>query len=130
MTNREKWMLIYLLEFPVHRYLLSNSFQRIDGFEKAQRHIEISKLIVRFIFLCDENSKQVVKYWIIVHDYLSEILTSKMDEVIEFPLHEPLYGSEVFGILSKRFLDVIIQHMDNIFKLVGVQEAGDDSRFK
>jgi len=114
LSKREKWALWSMLEFIINRYLMSNAIQRLDAGEKVQRHIEMSKIIAQFIFTCDEHSFEVNKSWLAIHDYLAEILTNKMDEVIEFPVNEPLYGKEVFDILAKRFFNIIIKNFNQI----------------
>jgi hypothetical protein len=117
LTKREKWALWSLLEFPIYRYLMANAVQRLDAGEKAQRHIEISKIIANFIFTCEDNNYKVNNTWLIIHDYLAEVLTDRMDEVIGFPINTPLYGNE-FDLLAKKFFDIIVKHFEQIEKLI------------
>ena len=114
LSKRERWALWSLLEFTINRYLMANTAQRLDPGERAQRHVEMSKIIAQFIFTCDEEAREVCKSWLSIHDYLAEILTDRMDEIIEFPINEPLYGSGVFSILAKRFFDVIVKNFGHI----------------
>ena len=115
LTKHEKYMLSEALDFAVHRYLLANTCGREDGHEKALRHMEISGIIVGFI-RCERYHEvwhfQIMKE---VHDYLAEILTDKMDEVIGFPIFE---RPNDYNDLTKKFIDVIISHMNELEKIV------------
>lgn len=113
-TNREKWALRELLEFDINRYLMANSAQRLDGSEKAKRHINISKTLCNFVLAGDKYSWDAV---LSVHDYLADILTDRMDEAIGFPIHIPLYG-DAYDPLADKFFEVIINHFEEIEKLV------------
>jgi hypothetical protein len=112
LTDREKWALRELLDFDIRRYLMANSIQRLDGAEKADRHIKISKTLCKFV-LCDDTDRMSIE----VHDFLADILTDKMDEVIGFPIHTPLYGED-YDILADKFFDVIVENFDEIEKIV------------
>lgn len=50
-----------------------------------------------------------------VHDYLAEILTDRMDEVIGFPIHEKIYDYDEY---VQRFFDVIVQHIGDIERII------------
>jgi hypothetical protein len=117
LTKRDIWILHQLLDFSIARYLMANSCQRLDGAEKADYHIHMSKQLCRFIFAeGDErmgDTENVNASWNEVHDYLADILTDRMDEVIDFPLYTPLYGS-MYDPLKDKFFQVIIDHMDEI----------------
>lgn len=113
-TKREKFLLWKLMNFDIHRYLMSNSCQRLDGAEKADRHIKISKLLVEYITI-DEH--KVDDLWKPVHDYLADILTDRMDEIIGFPIDKPLYGDD-YDLLAEKFFSVIIKHMTEIEQVV------------
>ena len=115
LTKREKFMLFQALEFEIHRYLMSNTFGREDGNEKAERHMNISRILVSFI-LCTKYIE--FKHFEImheVHDYLAEILTDRMDEVIGFPIYNkrPDYDNLVL-----KFFNIIIEHIAEIEKLI------------
>jgi hypothetical protein len=114
-TNREKYLLWKALTFDINRYLMANSCQRLDGYEKAERHINISKIMAEFILM---RSNLEVNELDIVHDYLAEILTNRMDEVIGFPINTPLYGND-YDPLARKFFEIIINNMQNIENLIG-----------
>jgi hypothetical protein len=50
-----------------------------------------------------------------VHDYLAEILTDRMDEVIDFPVFERPHN---YDELVEKFINVIFNYMDDIDKIV------------
>ena len=110
-TKREKFLLCQAIEHDVYRYLMSNTYGREDGIEKAERHINISSIIVSFI-LCEKYSERKhTEIMMEVHDYLAEILTDRMDEVIGFPIYDkrPDYDELVI-----RFMNVILDNLSNI----------------
>lgn len=110
-TKREKFLLCQIIEHDVYRYLMSNTYGREDGNEKAERHINISSSIVSFI-LCEKYSERKhTEIMMEVHDYLAEILTDRMDEVIGFPIYDkrPDYDELVI-----RFMNVILDNLGNI----------------
>lgn len=111
LTKREKYMLTEALDFPVHRYLLANTYGREDPNERAERHLEISRILVGFIICrrCHEFlDHKLVKS---VHDYLAEILTDRMDEVIGFPVFE---RPRDYDEMVRRFVGVIINNLGAI----------------
>lgn len=113
-SEREKELLWKRLSFDIHRYLMANTFGREDGYEKAEKHIKISKEIAAFLLILPIDDIDIeVEIWMFVHDYLADILTNKMDEVIGFPIDKPLYGND-YNILAKKFFDVIIENLGNI----------------
>lgn len=107
-------MLFQALNYEIQRYLLSCTFGREDSCEKASRHINISNIILAFINAKPYNIKdhEVAKE---IHDYLAEILTDRMDEVIGFPLDRRPYD---YDELVNKFFNVIIDHIDSIEKIV------------
>ena len=120
-TVREKFLLWKLMNFDINRYLMANSCQRFDGSEKADRHIIISKLLVEYI---TTNEDSVHICWKPVHDYLADILTDRMDEVIGFPIDKPLYGDD-YDLLAEKFFSVIIKHMTEIEQVVNCALANE-----
>lgn len=112
LTDREKWALRQLLDFDIRRYLMANSVQRLDGAEKADRHIKISKTLCRFV-LCDNEDYM----FDVVHDFLADVLTDRMDEVIGFPIHTPLYG-DAYDSLADKFFEVVVNYFDEIEKII------------
>lgn len=122
LTKRETWLLKDMLSFDITRYLMANSCQRLDSGEKADRHISMSKILCRFILagvvkMPNEIEIGTTGAWNEVHDYLADILTDRMDEVIGFPIYKELYGSD-YDIFEERFFQTIIDHIDEIEKIV------------
>jgi hemoglobin-like flavoprotein len=112
LSKREIWALKEMIMFDIKRYLMANSCHRLDGYEKAQRHTTISKILCRFI-----NASENADAWKQVHDYLADILTDRMDEVIGFPIDVPVVGSD-YDILGDRFFNTIIGHFNEIEEIV------------
>ena len=111
LTKREKYMLSAALDFPVHRYLLANTYGREDPCERAQRHLEIARVLTEFVLCrrCHEFMDHAkIKC---VHDYLAEILTDNMDKVIAFPVFE---RPKDYDEMVRRFIEVIINNMEAI----------------
>ena len=104
------------MDFHIHRYLMANSCQRLNGDEKADHHIAISKILVGFI-TCDESKEKCYPIWKNVHDYLADILTDRMDEVIGFPIHTPLCG-DAYNPLVEKFFNVIVNHIHGIEQII------------
>ena len=108
-------MLFQALEMDIHRYLMSNTYGREDPIEKAERHMNISRILVCFV-LCTKYIE--LKHFEImheVHDYLAEILTDRMDEVIDFPINKKIYDYDEY---VWKFFNVIIEHINKIEKIV------------
>lgn len=121
LTKREEWALRYLLDFPVLRYMICNSKGRTDDHEKADLHIEMSQNICMFI-LCEgrprhENTLKVRLCTMVVHDYLAEILTDRMDEAIFYPFDKQMYGED-FEYYKILFIDYVINHLDEIENVI------------
>lgn len=106
MTEREEFMLRMALDYDVHRYMMVNSKGREDGSERATRHINISKTLVQFI-TCKERALGKI----IMHDILAYHLTSRMDEVIQFPINLEMAG-DMFTHLANKFIDWIIDNFE------------------
>jgi len=120
-TKREVWMLHFLLDFPIIRYMMCNAKGRADGGEKATVHIEISQCLSMF-FLCEgvprhEETPNVRNATMPVHDYLAHILTDRMDEVIGYPFDKQMYGED-FQYFADEFFKVILDHTAEIKKVV------------
>lgn len=112
LKNREKYLLKKLLMYDINRYIMVNSHGRLDGFEKAQHHIKISEILTDFILYGFDDFKQYREY-LLVHDYLADNLTSKMDEVIGFPIDRKLYGEDITKY-SERFFDKLIDMIPDL----------------
>ena len=114
-TKREKFLLFQALEFDIHRYLMSCTFGREDGNEKAERHLNISRILVSFILLKKYNELKYFEVMHEVHDYLAEILTDRLDEVINFPIDRRIYNYDEY---VNNFFNVIIDNINDIEKIV------------
>jgi hypothetical protein len=113
-TEREKYLLKKIMQYDIERYLIVNSYNHLDGNERAERHINISKTLVEFISL-KGYKKYDFDIVLKVHDFLADILTSRMDEVIQFPLDKPIYDLE---LLISKFFNVIISNINQIEKIL------------
>lgn len=114
-TKREKFLLFQALDFDIHRYLMSCTFGREDGNEKAERHLNISQALVSFILLKKYNEIKHFEVMLEVHDYLAEILTDRLDEVIDFPIDRRIYNYDEY---VNKFFNVIIDNINEIEKIV------------
>ena len=103
-----------LLMLPVYRYLHANEFEKWDGHEKADQHIKISTKILEFLGI-DEGD--YIDQATIIHDYLRDVLTDRMDEVIGFPTERSIDTSERNALISK-FVDVVWDNLDEMKKLL------------
>ena len=118
LTNREKWALSKLLDFDVARYLMANSCQRLDGAERAQRHLAISKTLCEFVLsnhkfkTLDELEMAVLETQMEVHNLMAQLLTDRMDEKIGFPVNTPLCGSD-YDELKVKFMQELFNHFDD-----------------
>ena len=113
MTKREKVLLYILLEFAIHRYLLANTHKRHDPVEKAEEHMKIASIIFSYIFAREYNELKDWQVMMQIHDYLAEILTDRLDEVIGFPIDKESCEID-YHEFGKRFFNVIVENMDNI----------------
>lgn len=114
-TKRERFLLFQLLEHEIHRYLLSCTFDRQDPCERAERHINISNILVSFVNARKYNQIKDHEASNEVHDYLAEILTDRMDEAIGFPIDRRPYE---YNEYVNKFFCVIMEHIDQIKKTV------------
>lgn len=79
------------LSHAIHRYLMSNTSGRMDGYEKAQRHIELCTFYVAAVRGVDDldmvrrGLESHEEDYQAVHD-ATQALTDHLDEVIGFPL--------------------------------------------
>jgi hypothetical protein len=121
LSKREIWMLHYLLDFHCIRYMMCNSKGREDSAEKADVHLAIATALCNFI-LCEGTPRHEDTYKVNecirpVHDYLADILTDRMDEVIGYPWQRQMYGDD-FKEYANKFFDVILNHISEINDLV------------
>ena len=109
-------------QFMVARYLMANSEGRLDGAEKAQRHIELCEFYAALAFgWSDPDSVQgsvdgAIELFQKIHYETAEKLTDRMDEVIGFPVT----GRPNYGKLGSLFFDAF---HDVAIKSIGNQES-------
>ena len=115
LTKREIWALHKMLDWHIARYLMSVTFGRRDGSERADEHIKISEILAGFLF-ADGDYGKVRDSTMKIHDHLARILTDRMDEVINFPIDCPIYGSD-YDQYNDAFFKVLIDNIDGIFKV-------------
>lgn len=75
------------LSFAINRYLMSNAEGRLNGAEKATRHLEMSAFYVAVVKGVEEQvaSMRFHAECTAVHDH-TQALTDYLDEEIGFPL--------------------------------------------
>lgn len=83
LNKREEFMLWKMIEFQLHRYLLT--FVRKQGVERAERHIEISKTIWEVVNMKTSHSgdhRAIMK----IHDLIAEKITNDLPKSIDFDM--------------------------------------------
>lgn len=113
MNDREKLKtaVFELMGFSAARYLLSHSAGRENGAEKAQRHLEMSRMFVRVWHgpLADLQEWELVQK---VHDETAKDLTNRMDEVIGFDRKAHI-GEDVVQRFMEKFWTIASDLLDN-----------------
>lgn len=105
LANQNRYLLWMLMNFSIYRYLLSNARGRIDGFEKAERHIELSSIFIAAKTFSDTDSAKHHKDIMLIHDATRK-LTDYLDKEIGFPLNEQ---PEDYDELARKFFDKFIK---------------------
>jgi hypothetical protein len=75
LNKREEFLLWKLLEFAIHRYLLT--LVRHCGAERAERHIEMSKTIWE-AQNCRKADPAKFREWMEIHDTMADKLTDDL----------------------------------------------------
>lgn len=93
------------LDHAIHRYLMSNAAGRLNGAEKATRHIELCTFYVATVRGVDDldtvrRSVGGEADYQAVHR-ATQALTDHLDEVIGFPLE----GRPDYGALAPKFFE-------------------------
>lgn len=116
--NHTLWL---LMEFDIHRYLISNAEGRESGIEKATCHMNLCNQYLASVFGCDiENARSLHdQEFEVIHEETQE-LTGYMDEVIGFPLK----GVPAYEILAPKFFKEFIRLADKAMNKM--REAEDD----
>ena len=80
------------LRFIIARYLMANTFGRLDGAEQAQRHIEMCEFYTAIAFNTSGTDgvrnrfDGAEEFFSKLHDTSQDKLTDHLDTVIGFPL--------------------------------------------
>lgn len=101
-------MLWQMVQFPIVRYLLT--FVRKQGVERAERHIEIAKIIWEIVNLKTAIAKDhsgVMR----IHDLMAEQITDDLPEMIGFDLDAQNHD---WDILADRFFARLLSMMDQL----------------
>lgn len=101
LEKQNKYLIWLLMEHAIVRYLLSNTHGRLNGFEKAEQHIELCAIFIAIKMFCStdkaRNNEKIMK----IHDATRE-LTDNMDKEIGFPIFE---CPEDYDDLALKFFD-------------------------
>jgi hypothetical protein len=105
MDKELKHALWLLMNFNIHRYLMSNAQGRWNGAEKAMCHIELCKLYVAVVRLTEPDAVMMehMEDWKAVHDKTQE-LTDHLDEVIGFPLSDTPDYDNLAPLFFEKFI--------------------------
>lgn len=99
-SKREEFMLWRLLEFPLHRYLLSFRKGCGNGYERAERHIEISKILWE-VWNVRTALPEHHGEWMAIHDLIADKITDHLPRIIGF---DPTVDLEYdWDILTDKF---------------------------
>lgn len=115
MNERVEHLLWLMMEDHIHRYLMANAEGRCDGYAKAMHHIELCKIYVASVRMCevDNAGREHVDaddwtlLYSVIHD-ASQDLTSFMDEVIGFPIT----GRPDYEVLAPKFFKEFVRLAD------------------
>lgn len=102
------------LNHTIVRYLMSNAEGRLDGAEKAMRHIELCTFYVavtRGIELHDVRGGATEQIYQAVHSH-TQALTDNMDELIGFPLVGRPDYDELAPLFFERFHILALEAID------------------
>lgn len=118
-TNEERinHLLWLLMKRAIYRYLMVNTEGRLDGSEKADRHVELSYIYVasrRGVSIgsarLEEHGENYNLLYSHIHDATRE-LTDYMDEVIGFPIT----GRPDYDDLAPKFFKEFIRLADEAY---------------
>lgn len=103
LNKRETFMLWKLLEFHMHRYLLT--FVRKQGYERAERHIEMSKVLWE-VQNCATATPDKFREWMDIHDLIADKITNHLPRTIGFDMDAEEHD---WDILTDRFFKCILK---------------------
>jgi len=104
------WM---LMEFPIIRYLLSNTRGRLNGMEKAEQHINLCAIFIASYKQCSIDKARTDEDWIKIHE-ATQKLTGYLDTEIGFPVNEESCEID-YDKLAKKFFKRFIALAENCF---------------
>jgi hypothetical protein len=105
LKQENRHLLWMLMEWPIHRYLLANTKGRLNGVEKAERHLYMSAIFVASKKRCSIDKAKSYDEWMKVHD-ATQKLTGHLDTEIGFPIDET--DDMDYNKLSRKFFDKFI----------------------
>lgn len=108
LEKQNRHMLWLLMEFPIRRYLLSNTHGRLNGNEKAEQHIAMSAIFLAYKKMCSIEKARNDEDWIKIHD-ATQKLTDNLDKEIGFPIYE---APEDYDELGRKFFDRFVELAD------------------
>lgn len=115
-SKRELFLLRKQLHFYSFHYLRANTAYGANGYEKAQNHKEIIKIIISFLTL-DERSTGDFNLVSKVRELMAENLTDNLDVHILLPLEKILRGNEWDQYINL-FINKIIEMLPDIMTLI------------
>lgn len=102
------------LDHTINRYLMSNAHGRLDGAEKAQRHIQLCTFYVAAVRGVDDLD--MVRRGLESHEddfqavhEATQALTDHLDEVIGFPLDDRPDYDALVPLFFERFHELALQ---------------------
>jgi len=105
LKKQNRHLLWMLMEFSIARYLLANTHGRLDGFEKAERHIDLAAIFIASKRFCSIDKAKSDEKLMLIHDASRE-LTDHLDTEIGFPIHE---RPDDYDELSRKFFDRFLE---------------------
>jgi len=103
------WM---LMEHSIVRYLLSKTHGRINGYEKAERHIDLSAIFIASRRLCSIDRARSDENLMLIHDATTK-LTDHLDTEIGFPLNDV---PEDYEDLGRKFFNRFLELAEEAWK--------------
>ena len=104
LKNQNRHLLWMLMQFSIGRYLLSNTYGRLNGLEKSEKHIELSAIFIAAKTFSDTDSAKNHENLMLIHDATTK-LTDHLDKEIGFPINDQ---PEDYEELSRKFFDKFI----------------------
>tara|TARA_R110000824_G_scaffold12226_7_gene53654 strand:- start:62516 stop:62911 length:396 start_codon:yes stop_codon:yes gene_type:complete len=124
---QNKHLLWLLMSFDAKRYLLSNTFGREDGFEKATCHTNLCETFIAGKMLCEADEIYDFDFDIAqklfqgIHDHTQQ-LTGYLDTEIGLPLDTKHYDLDK---LSRKFFEKFIKLAEEKWEEMTKEETED-----